>query len=85
MTGSGLVRVGGVHTQLRGRCLEDQPAVAGVDVGHPEHVTQEGAGLIGVRGVDDRVRSGDRHHQPASRIVGWPLPRLRIGAGLQSE
>src|SRR5690606_32073986 len=43
--------LGGVNAQLRGRKLEDEPAVAGIDVLPAEDVAEDGADLLGLRGV----------------------------------
>jgi len=42
--------VGGVHGDLRGRHLEDEPAAAGVDVRATEHVPDEGPVILWLEG-----------------------------------
>src|SRR5689334_3170240 len=49
----------GVSRDFGRWALEDQPAVAGVDVWPPEHVPQERADGVRLAGEDDRVQAGD--------------------------
>jgi hypothetical protein len=49
-----------MESELAGRQREDQPAVAGVDAGKAQHVAKEGSRLLGILGIDDRVRAGDQ-------------------------
>ena len=60
-----LIPLGGMNGQLRWRKTEDEPTVTDIDVGEPKHIANEGAVGLGVRAVDDRVRSGD--HTPIVR------------------
>ena len=53
--------LGGVHADLGGRELHDEPAPAGVDVPEPEQVPQDRPHLLGLRRVEERVRTDDRH------------------------
>ena len=55
--------VGRVYGQFGRRQREDEPAAARVDRPQVQHVGDELAHLLGVRGVDDRVHSGD--HVPS--------------------
>ena len=49
----------GCTPRLAGAHLEDQPATSGVDPRELQDVTEEGAGRLGVVGVDERVQSSD--------------------------
>src|SRR5580704_9173424 len=66
---------GRVDAELRGRQLEDEPAIMDIDVGQLEHVAEEGPGLVGVFGVDDGVGAGD-HDETLPRRRPAPLPLL---------
>lgn len=66
-----------VHAHFRGRQREDQPAVAGVNEGPVQHVAKEGADLLGVVGVNQRVYAGDhgghdRFVTPAGQCTAVP-------------
>ena len=53
--------IGGVHGQLGGRQLEDQPATAGIDVGLAQYFGEGRAVSLRVMAVDDEVTAPDYH------------------------
>lgn len=54
-----IVAASGMHRDLRGRQSEDQPTVAGVDVGKAEDVLEERAVFRRVGAVEDGVGADD--------------------------
>src|SRR5262249_29966262 len=66
---------------LTRRQREDQPPVARIHVGKPEHVTKELSRRLRVLGKDDRVRPGDHwgrqstRSRPAARLLREPRRR----------
>ena len=53
----------GMDAQLGRWEPEDQPPITCIDIGKPENVSKERPGLLGILGVDDRVRSCDHARQ----------------------
>lgn len=74
MLAEGPVRVGtpvagGVYAEFAGPGLEDQPAVAGIDVRPAQHVAEEGPRRFGIVGVEQRVHCGDHERSVSTRLI----------------
>ena len=72
--------LGGVHADLGGRELHDEPATAGVDVPEPEQILQDRPHLLGLRRVEERVRADDRHDGMLARLCSWRSRPARMTA-----
>lgn len=61
-------------TEFRWRQPKDELAVVHVDVGHPEHLPEERARLLGVGGNNDG--GGPSEHEEPSRVARVGLKNL---------
>jgi len=77
--------VGGVHGQLRGRQLEDQPATTSVDVRVSENVSDEGAIRFRITAEHDDVAAPNRVLTPTRLDAGSPTRGSPAFADLQCD
>jgi len=75
----------GMDSQLGRRQSKDRPSAASVDRGQPQHIAEEGAGLLGIVREDDRVGARDHasNRTSARAVAGSLLGRpLRLHKAL---
>src|SRR5262245_4329724 len=56
--------LGGMASDFRRWCGEDEPTIASVNEGKAEHVAEEGAVRIGIARIDYRMQTRDHEHLP---------------------